>query len=201
MSERCREGESRESCRESWARNEGFREAAGRRDKGKDRRRDSEVRSLQNSHARATCSRTLTLGLLLSPDMQGFGRRKMIMSPECVRCSSLSTSPLHSMPLSFFTSLFRVFGNCMLAQAGALLVFCKKHGLDNLSHWKPHGEAFLMSAKDIELSRASAACAKLLGIPMVGLPDSAHEQAAKEAEVEFIPGASSRDGQIESIPC
>ena len=44
-----------------------------------------------------------------------------------------------------------------------------------------------MSADDIELARASAACAKLFDVPMVGLPGSAHEQAASEAGVKFIP--------------
>lgn len=103
--------------------------------------------------------------MTLKPDRQGFGRRKMIMPPAS-------------------------FGNCLLAQGGALLAICRKHGLESLSHWKPHGQAFLMSAQDIELARASASCAKLFGIPMVGLPGSAHEQAALEAGVDFIPGLS-----------
>lgn len=83
------------------------------------------------------------------------------------------------------------FGLCLLSQGGALLAIARANGLENLSHWKPHGQAFLMSANDIELARESAACAKQFGIPMVGLPGSAHEQAANEAGVAFIPGAQS----------
>lgn len=52
---------------------------------------------------------------------------------------------------------------------------------------KPHGQAYLMSADDIELARASASCAELFNVPMVGLPGSAHEQAATEAGVAFLP--------------
>jgi UPF0271 protein len=121
----------------------------------------------------------------LRPDRQGFGRRKMVMPPASFR-------------------------NCLAAQGGALLAICRLNGLEKLSHWcaartsipdrvaavtlltgrtfrKPHGQAYLMSAADLELARASASCAKLFGVPMIGLPGSAHEQAATEAGVAFLP--------------
>lgn len=94
-------------------------------------------------------------------DLQGFGRRELKMSPE-----------------SFF--------NCILYQVGALDAFLKLNGL-KYNHLKPHGQAFIMSSKDIELARQSAKVAKLYGVPLLGLPGTAHQAACKEAGVEFIP--------------
>lgn len=53
------------------------------------------------------------------PDRQGFGRRKMYLPTE-----------------DFF--------NCLLAQTGALAAFLKLNGLE-FNHFKPHGQAYLMS--------------------------------------------------------
>ncbi|GAA5847138.1 hypothetical protein JCM3766R1_001722 [Sporobolomyces carnicolor] len=95
------------------------------------------------------------------PDLQGFGRRE-----------------LHMTPSSFF--------NAILYQAGALSGFLKLDGLE-MSHVKCHGQAYVMSSKNIELAREAAKVAQLYKVPMLGLPGSAHEEACKELGVEFIP--------------
>ena len=95
------------------------------------------------------------------PDLQGFGRRELKMPPE-----------------SFF--------NCILYQVGALDAFLKLNGLQ-YNHLKPHGQAFIMSSKDINLARQSAKVAKLYGVPLLGLPGTAHQAACEEAGVDFIP--------------
>ncbi|GAA6015277.1 hypothetical protein JCM8202_002409 [Rhodotorula sphaerocarpa] len=95
------------------------------------------------------------------PDRQGFGRRKMFLPNE-----------------DFF--------NCLLAQTGALAAFLKLNGLE-FNHFKPHGQAYLMSAHDLEMSRASARVAKVYGIPMLGLPGSKHQEACELEGVGFIP--------------
>ncbi|GAA6013382.1 hypothetical protein JCM10207_000876 [Rhodosporidiobolus poonsookiae] len=95
------------------------------------------------------------------PDLQGFGRRVMHLPPD-----------------SFF--------NCILYQVGALSAYLRLHGLE-YNHLKPHGQAYVMSSKDINLARQSAKVAKLYNVPLVGLPGSAHQQAAEEEGVEFIP--------------
>ncbi|GAA5880833.1 hypothetical protein JCM16303_005136 [Sporobolomyces ruberrimus] len=95
------------------------------------------------------------------PDLQGFGRREM-----------------HLPPPSFF--------NAILYQAGALSGFLKLHDIP-MSHLKCHGQAYVMSSKNIELARQAAKVAKLYDVPMLGLPGSAHEEACEELSVEFIP--------------
>ncbi|GAA5852073.1 hypothetical protein JCM8547_000149 [Rhodosporidiobolus lusitaniae] len=95
------------------------------------------------------------------PDLQGFGRRPMTMSPG-----------------SFF--------NCLLYQIGALQAFLKLHGLP-MNHIKPHGQAYMMSSKDLDLARQSAKIARLCEVPLLGLPGTAHQAAAEEEGVDFIP--------------
>lgn len=62
------------------------------------------------------------------PDLQGFGRRNMALSPADVQ-------------------------NLIIYQVGALDAFCKSAGL-KLQHVKPHGALYNMAAKSPELSRA-----------------------------------------------
>src|SRR3954465_9264659 len=64
------------------------------------------------------------------PDVVGFGRRRMALTPEEVAARILS-------------------------QAGALTGFLAKHGLE-LNHIKPHGALYGMLAGDEELMRAAA---------------------------------------------
>ena len=62
------------------------------------------------------------------PDLQGFGRRNMNVSPEDAK-------------------------NLILYQVGALGAFCKSAGI-TLQHVKPHGALYNMAAKDPKLARA-----------------------------------------------
>lgn len=62
------------------------------------------------------------------PDLQGFGRRNMNVSPTDVK-------------------------NLILYQVGALAAFCKSEGI-RLQHLKPHGALYNMAAKDPALARA-----------------------------------------------
>jgi UPF0271 protein len=62
------------------------------------------------------------------PDLMGFGRRNMTISPEEAKAYTLY-------------------------QLGALDAFCRAHGV-TMQHVKPHGAFYNMAAKDYELSRA-----------------------------------------------
>ncbi len=62
------------------------------------------------------------------PDLQGFGRRNLSVSPEEVRCM-------------------------ILYQIGALDAFCKASGI-RMQHVKPHGALYNMAAKDPALAEA-----------------------------------------------
>ena len=62
------------------------------------------------------------------PDLEGFGRRKMFLSPEEIKCS-------------------------IIYQIGALEAFCSAH-FTVLCHIKPHGALYNMAVKDEELAGA-----------------------------------------------
>lgn len=62
------------------------------------------------------------------PDLMGFGRRNMKVSPEEARAYTLY-------------------------QVGALSAFCRANGL-TMQHVKPHGAFYNMAAKDYELAKA-----------------------------------------------
>ncbi|GAA5900389.1 hypothetical protein JCM8208_005348 [Rhodotorula glutinis] len=95
------------------------------------------------------------------PDQQGFGRRVMHLPPD-----------------SFF--------NCLLYQVAALVGFLKLEGLP-LSHIKCHGQAYVMAARDLDMARQIAKLAKLYGVPMLGMPGTAHQEACELEGAEFIP--------------
>ncbi|GAA5920815.1 hypothetical protein JCM3775_003964 [Rhodotorula graminis] len=95
------------------------------------------------------------------PDQQGFGRRVMHLPPDSYR-------------------------NCLLYQVAALVGFLKVEGLP-LSHIKPHGQAYVMAARDLDLARQIAKLAKLYGVPVLGLPGTAHQEACELEGAEFIP--------------
>lgn len=46
---------------------------------------------------------------------------------------------------------------------------------------------YIMSSRDLELARQSAKVAKLFGVPLLGLPGSAHQEACKLEGADFIP--------------
>jgi UPF0271 protein len=77
------------------------------------------------------------------PDLVGFGRRRMVLTPEEVE-------------------------SIILYQTGALTAFIAKHGLE-LNHIKPHGSLYGMLAGDEELMQAAAGTARQFGVPFYGL--------------------------------
>ncbi len=91
------------------------------------------------------------------PDLMGFGRRKMMISP-------------------------REAAAYVKYQLGALMAFAKAEGL-SVQHVKPHGALYNMSAEDMDL--ALAICGAIAevdsGIIFMGLSGSCHMEAAKRA--------------------
>lgn len=113
------------------------------------------------------------------PDLLGFGRRQMQLSPEEIE---------HS----------------VLYQVGALAVFARSAGA-KLAHVKAHGALYNMAAKDIEMARAivrgvARASSDLI---LVGLAGSALIEAAQEAGLRvasegFADRAYNPDGTLRS---
>lgn len=95
------------------------------------------------------------------PDVVGFGRRRMVLSPGEVE-------------------------SIILYQTGALTAFLAKHGLE-LNHIKPHGALYGMLASDEELMQAAAGTAQQFGVPFYGLAGTAHESVCQAMGVEFVP--------------
>ncbi|KAK7030456.1 hypothetical protein VNI00_014041 [Paramarasmius palmivorus] len=100
------------------------------------------------------------------PDKQGFGRREMAMKPD-------------------------ELVSCFVYQVGALQGFLRKHGLE-LNHIKPHGAIYGQTCRDITLARAAVGVCKIFSsehqeVAFVGLPGTAHQKAAEELGVKFIP--------------
>lgn len=92
------------------------------------------------------------------PDVQGFGRRSMALSPE-----------EHTANVVY--------------QVGALKGFLEREGL-SLHHVKPHGMLYHLCCEDVEVARAVVAGIPP-GIPLIGLGGSHMETAAKEAGLPF----------------
>ncbi|KAF9035168.1 lamb YcsF family protein [Panaeolus papilionaceus] len=102
------------------------------------------------------------------PDLQGFGRREMAIEPEELK-------------------------NCFIYQVGALCGFLNVHDL-KLNHIKPHGAIYGQSSRSLPLSKAIVEVVQLFckkegnkDIALIGLAGTAHQQAAEEAGVRFIP--------------
>ena len=93
------------------------------------------------------------------PDLLGFGRREMAITPKDAY-------------------------NYVLYQTGALQAFIRAQG-GKLHHVKPHGAFYNQAAKDINLARAIAQAVKDVGdgVILYGLASSCFVQAAKELNV------------------
>lgn len=93
------------------------------------------------------------------PDLLGFGRREMAITPNDAY-------------------------NYVLYQAGALQAFIRAQG-GKLHHVKPHGALYNQAAKDFNLARAIAQATKDLGdgIILYGLASSCFVEAAQEVGV------------------
>lgn len=94
------------------------------------------------------------------PDLVGFGRREMKLTPAEVE------------------SLIRY-------QVGALVGFLEKYDLP-LNHIKPHGSLFGMLARDESLMQGAVNVAKSYGVPLFGIAGSAHQLVAERNGVEFV---------------
>lgn len=113
------------------------------------------------------------------PDLMGFGRRQMQLSPEEIE-------------------------NYLLYQIGALAAFAKAVGAE-LAHVKPHGALYNMAAKDAELARAIVRGIERFskGLIVVCLAGSRMVEAAEEAGLRvaregFADRAYNPDGTLRS---
>ncbi|QIM17275.1 5-oxoprolinase subunit PxpA [Leucobacter insecticola] len=94
------------------------------------------------------------------PDLVGFGRREMKLSPDEVE------------------QLIRY-------QVGALTGFLRKHDVP-LNHIKPHGSLYGMLARDEELMLGAVKVARDYNVPVFGLAGTAHQRVAEREGVEFV---------------
>ena len=95
------------------------------------------------------------------PDLQGFGRRAMAVTPAEV--SDLVTY-----------------------QTGALAAFLQAENM-RLNHVKPHGALYGMAARDHAIAAAIATAVRPFGEPILGMAFTEHEAAYREHGVELIP--------------
>jgi UPF0271 protein len=95
------------------------------------------------------------------PDLQGFGRRRMNVTPEEVT--------------DFVTY-----------QIGALNAFLVAEGM-RLNHVKPHGALYGMAAADEKIAAAIADAVLPFGVPILGMAFTAHETVFRQKGVAFVP--------------
>ena len=94
------------------------------------------------------------------PDLVGFGRREMKLTPNEVE-------------------------HLMLYQVGALSAFLRREGVD-LHHIKPHGSLYGMLARDHHLMQAAGKVAALYGVPFYGLAGTQHQVVCESLGIEFV---------------
>jgi 5-oxoprolinase (ATP-hydrolysing) subunit A len=95
------------------------------------------------------------------PDLQGFGRRAMVISPAEVT-------------------------DLVTYQVGALKAFLDAERIP-LNHVKPHGALYGMAARDEKIAAAIADAVLPFGVPILGMAFTAHETAYKSKGIELIP--------------
>src|ERR1700722_20185544 len=95
------------------------------------------------------------------PDMQGFGRRAMVIAPEEVE-------------------------DLVIYQVGALKAFLQAEGVA-LNHVKPHGALYGMAARDENIAAAIAEPGAPFGLPILGMAFTVHETVYEQKGVEMIP--------------
>ncbi|KAL8673974.1 MAG: hypothetical protein Q9168_001617 [Polycauliona sp. 1 TL-2023] len=114
---------------------------------------------IMSSTVRACKARNILIGAHPGlPDLQGFGRREMKLSPE---------------ELTAIT----------IYQVGALKGFLDAEGV-RLNHVKPHGVLYGMMCRDLEVAKAVMRGVPN-GVPIFGLAGTNMEEAAKAEGVEF----------------
>lgn len=111
------------------------------------------------------------------PDLMGFGRRNMNVSPAEAK-------------------------SYVQYQIGALQAFCQAAGVP-MVHVKPHGALYNMAGKDIELSRAICQGIKevnpdliLLGLSGSKMLEAARELGLRSAQEVFADRAYEEDGSL-----
>ena len=99
------------------------------------------------------------------PDLVGFGRRSMALTPEEVT-------------------------NAVTYQVGALDAFCRAAGI-KMQHVKAHGALYNMAEKDLTIATAIAAAIKAINpsLYMLCLANSQMVVAAKQQEIPFVEEA------------
>lgn len=97
------------------------------------------------------------------PDMQGFGRREMKVTPDEVRAMTLY-------------------------QVGALVAFLHSEGME-LSHVKPHGALYGMLSRDEKLMEAFCEAVEVFGknVAIFGLDGTWHQKICHRRNIRFFP--------------
>lgn len=95
------------------------------------------------------------------PDLQGFGRRAMVISPAEVT-------------------------DLVTYQIGALKAFLDAESVP-LNHVKPHGALYGMAARDEKIAAAIADAVLPFGVPILGMAFTAHESTYRTKGIELIP--------------
>lgn len=94
------------------------------------------------------------------PDLQGFGRREMKISPDELTA-------------------------ILIYQVGALIGFLRSESMV-LNHIKPHGALYGMAAKDEDIADVICNVAEIFDVPVVGMPDSKQEARCKARGIPMI---------------
>ena len=94
------------------------------------------------------------------PDLQGFGRRAMDLTPEEVK-------------------------NSVMYQVGALKAFLEVEEM-KLNHIKPHGSLYGVSSRDKNVCAAIVEVCKMYNVPLMGLAGTFHESVSKDFGVPFL---------------
>jgi UPF0271 protein len=94
------------------------------------------------------------------PDIAGFGRREMKLTPAEVR-------------------------DIVLYQVGALSAFLRAEGM-RLDHIKPHGSLYGMVARDEQLMEAVCDVAEVYQVPVFGMAGTTHQVVADRRGVPFV---------------
>ena len=94
------------------------------------------------------------------PDMQGFGRRPMVIERE-------------------------ELANIILYQIGALSAFLRAEEME-LNHIKPHGALYGMAARNENIAHAICDAAEVFDVPLLGMKYTLHEKVYQERGMAFL---------------
>jgi UPF0271 protein len=94
------------------------------------------------------------------PDLQGFGRRDMLMDRDELTAA-------------------------ILYQTGALKAFLDAQGMP-LTHLKPHGALYGRAAHDEAVAAAIADAAEVYGVPVLGMAGTLHETVYTQRGLAFL---------------